>query len=49
MTKGNWRGRVSLSLQSIMKFRSEAKNLELGTEAEAMEECCLLACFRWFA
>jgi len=24
------------------------KNLEAGADAEAMEECCLLACFSWF-
>jgi hypothetical protein len=25
------------------------RNLEAGADAEAMEECCLLACFPWLA
>jgi hypothetical protein len=25
------------------------RNLKAGTDAEAMEGCCLLACFSWFA
>jgi hypothetical protein len=28
---------------------SNIKNLEAGTDAEAMEECCLLACSSWLA
>jgi hypothetical protein len=27
--------------------RSQGRNLEAGTEAEAMEELCLLACSPW--
>ena len=27
---------------------SQGRNLEVGTKAEAMEECCLLACTSWF-
>jgi hypothetical protein len=32
-----------LSLQSTVEG-SQGRNLEAGTEAEAMEECCFLAC-----
>ena len=41
------------SLLSIIRkeVRAEAqgRNLEAGADAEAMEGCCLLACFPWFA
>lgn len=33
-------------LSSIIKG-SQCGNLEAGTEAEAMEECCFLACLSW--
>lgn len=35
------------SLQSIVKG-SQGRNLKAGTEVEAIEERCLLACFSWF-
>ena len=28
---------------------TQGRNLEAGADAEAMEGCCLLACFPWFA
>lgn len=34
----------ALSLQSFMKG-SQGRNLEAETEVEAVEKCCLLACF----
>jgi hypothetical protein len=55
MTKSNWgrRGLLKLTgyLPSSGKVREgvQSKNLEAGTEAEAMEEWCLLACFPWVA
>lgn len=33
--------------EPIMK-RNQDRNLEANTEGEAMEDCCLLACFSWF-
>jgi hypothetical protein len=27
----------------------QGRNLEAGADAEALEGCCLLACFSWFA
>ena len=43
----NLKGRAYLAFtsQSIM----EGKNLEVGTEAEAMEECCIRTCSPWLA
>lgn len=45
--------RVSLGLHfSIRKSGQELKqgrNLKAGTDVEAMEECCLLACSSWLA
>lgn len=38
----------SLSLGEV-KARSLRRNLEVETEAEAMEECSLLTCSSWFA
>lgn len=35
--------RVYLSLQ----LSAQGRNLEIDTEAEAMEECCLLVCSFW--
>jgi hypothetical protein len=35
------------SLREV-KAETEGKNLEAGTEAEAMEELCLLACFQTY-
>ena len=32
-----------------MQEFKEAENLEAGADAEAMEECCLLACSPWLA
>ena len=40
--------RVYLAYTSISLFiieESQDRNLEAGTDAEAMEGCCLLACF----
>ena len=46
-------GLVTFMLQSITEGRqnknSNSRNLEAGADAEAMEGCCLLACFSWFA
>jgi hypothetical protein len=28
---------------------THSRNLEAGVDAEAMKECCLLACFPWLA
>ena len=39
----------SSSLEEVRKGTQKGKNLEAGADAEAMEGCCLLACFPWFA
>jgi hypothetical protein len=28
---------------------TQSRNLEAGADAQAMEECCLLACYFWLA
>ena len=38
LTKSNWEGRAQSALRKA----------KVGTEAETMEECCLLACFVLF-
>lgn len=42
---------LSLQLRLNGNVRAETKysNLEAGTEAGAMEKCCLLVCFPWMA
>jgi hypothetical protein len=35
---------ISKGSQAELK---QNRNLEAGADAEAMEECCLLACFTW--
>jgi hypothetical protein len=50
------RGKGFFTLQQYSSFTEEVrtgtqtgKELEAGVDAEAMEGCCLLTCFNWFA
>lgn len=57
MTKATWGGKALFGLNSTSQFitkgnqvrNSECSNLETAANAEAMEECCLLACSSWLA
>jgi hypothetical protein len=58
MTKATWRGKGLFSLHFHIMVHHGKKpgqelkqgmNQEARADAEAMEECCLLACFSWFA
>lgn len=52
-TKSNFGRKGLISPYSLQPFMEEAKertqgrNLEVGAEAEAMKEGCLVACFLW--
>jgi len=39
----------SSSFREVRKEPKQGRDLEAGAEAEAMEGCCLLACFPWLA
>ena len=39
----------SLSLEAVRTGAQGRRNREAGADAEAMEECCLLACSLWLA
>jgi hypothetical protein len=47
------RGFISLALpprsSQLKEVRTQGRILEAGADAEAMEVCCLLACFPWLA
>lgn len=56
MTKESWGGEGLFGLHVLITVHQEGKaeqevkkgrNLETGTEAKIMEECCLLACSSW--
>jgi hypothetical protein len=56
--EASWGGKDSFSLYFHIAVHHQWKsgqkltqnsNLEARVEAEAMEECCLLACFPWLA
>jgi hypothetical protein len=39
---------IQLTLPKEVRIGTHiGKNLEAGVDEEAMEECCLLACFPW--
>ena len=40
---------MSLSIIEGSQDKNSHRKLEAGADAEAMEECCLLACSSWFA
>lgn len=42
MTKASWEGKMYIPAHSIPEG-SQDRNLEVGTQAETMEEFCLLA------
>jgi hypothetical protein len=48
MTKRTWRGKglfhLLISMSHSITERGEGRNMEAETEAETMEDCCLLAC-----
>jgi hypothetical protein len=56
--EASWRGKGLFSLhfhtadhhqrKSGLEL-TQGKNLEVGVDAEAVEECCLLTCFSWLA
>jgi hypothetical protein len=55
--KASWGGKGLFSLHFHIAVRHQRKsgqeltqgrNLEAGADADALEECCLLACFPWF-
>jgi hypothetical protein len=33
----------------VIRAGKQSRNLEVGTEAKAVDECCLLACSPWLA
>jgi hypothetical protein len=37
------------SLKGVRTGTQTGQELEAGTDAEALEECCLFACSPWFA
>ena len=45
----NLKGRAYLACAFTSQSIMEGKNLEVGTEAEAMEECCIRTCSPWLA
>jgi hypothetical protein len=48
LTKSNLEGKSYFFLQLAVLKGNQGRNLEAGMEAEAMEQCCLLASSAWF-